>query len=163
MRKDTSMMLHKGEEPGEKMNLMDYEYSSSEDDDYVRTDGTRRRTREEWIRYYKQIEESEGFDVDPIPGTCEHGLTGLENFDSVTLVESTKAAIEHFNIENNTSYKFVKIERATCCVAAGFEYRITFQAVDGEAEPKTFQAITFYWIDCSITVDFCRLKSSASS
>ncbi|OAY83353.1 hypothetical protein ACMD2_04319 [Ananas comosus] len=126
MRKDTSMMLHKGEEPGEKMNLMDYEYSSSEDDDYVRTDG-------------------------------------LENFDSVTLVESTKAAIEHFNIENNTSYKFVKIERATCCVAAGFEYRITFQAVDGEAEPKTFQAITFYWIDCSITVDFCRLKSSASS
>nr|CAD1825438.1 unnamed protein product [Ananas comosus var. bracteatus] len=122
-----------------KKNIVDYEYSSGEDDDYVWPDGKRRRTREEWARYYKQIEESEGFDVDPFTDDVELGLRG------------------------NTSYEFLKLEKITCIIAAGFEYRLTFQAVDSEAEPKTFQAITFLGIDDSIIVDFCRLKSTASS
>nr|CAD1830034.1 unnamed protein product [Ananas comosus var. bracteatus] len=128
-----------------KKNLVDYEYSSGEDDDYVWPNGTRRRTRKEWVRYYKQSEESEGFDVDPFPGTSELSLY---------------RAIELFNSENNTSYQFLKLEKITCIIASGFEYRLTFRAVDGEAEPKTFQAITFLGIDDSIIVDFCRLKYS---
>lgn len=36
---------------------------TSEDDGYVWPDGTRRRTREEWARYHKQVEESEVFNT----------------------------------------------------------------------------------------------------
>nr|CAD1825436.1 unnamed protein product [Ananas comosus var. bracteatus] len=146
-----------------KKNIVDYEYSSGEDDDYVWPDGTRRRTREEWARYYKQIEESEGFDVDPFTGDLELGLRGVDGYDSEPIIKCAKAAIERFNSENNMSYEFLKLEKITCIIASGLEYRLTFRAADGEAEPKMFQAITFLGIDDSIIVDFCRLKSTASS
>nr|CAD1825738.1 unnamed protein product [Ananas comosus var. bracteatus] len=84
-----------------------YEYTSGEDDDYVWPDGKRRRTREEWALYYKQIKESEifiiyGFDVDPSPDTFEFGLTALTNFEDERLIKCAKRAIEHFNEENMT-------------------------------------------------------------
>nr|CAD1825437.1 unnamed protein product [Ananas comosus var. bracteatus] len=135
---------------------------TSEDDGYVWPDGTRRRTREEWARYHKQVEESEGFDVDLFLGTSEHGFTALTNFDDDDIIECTKAAIEHFNKENDASFRFVKIEKTTCLVVAGFWYYITFQAIDGEANLKIFQTITFYGLDHSIKIDLCRLKPGAT-
>ncbi|OAY71855.1 hypothetical protein ACMD2_05022 [Ananas comosus] len=144
-----------------------YEYTSGEDDDYVRPDGTRRRTREEWALYYKQIKESEGFDVDPFPGTFEFGLTALTNFEDEGLIKCAKQAIEHFNKENNTSYEFVKIEKTTCIVAAGYWYNITFLANnykvdDVEARTQTFQAKVWYGLRGDISVSLCRLKPAPS-
>nr|CAD1825789.1 unnamed protein product [Ananas comosus var. bracteatus] len=139
-----------------------YEYTSGEDDDYVWPDGKRRRTREEWALYYKQIKESEGFDVDPSPDTFEFGLTALTNFEDESLIKCAKRAIEHFNEENNTSYGFVKIEKATCIVVAGYSYNITFLAkdykVDVETRAQTFQAKAWYGLRGEISVSLCRLK-----
>nr|CAD1825661.1 unnamed protein product [Ananas comosus var. bracteatus] len=118
------------------------EDTQKEDEVYVWPNGNRSRTREEWARYYKQIKESEGFDVDPFPGTCEFGLTAITDFDDEILIRCTKLAIEHFNKENDMSYVFVKIEKATCSVAAGLWYYVTFQAADSEAKSKIFQAKT---------------------
>ncbi|OAY84619.1 hypothetical protein ACMD2_09116, partial [Ananas comosus] len=150
------------EEKGNEKDQRVYEHTSEEDEVYVWPNGNRSRTHEEWARYYKQIKESEGFDVDPFPGTCEFGLTAITDFDDEILIRCTKLAIEHFNKENDMSYVFVKIEKATCSVAAGLWYYVTFQAVDGEAEPKIFQAKVFYGVQRNIRVALCRLKPTAS-
>ncbi|OAY71856.1 hypothetical protein ACMD2_05023, partial [Ananas comosus] len=150
------------EETEEEEERRVYEYTSGEDDDYVWPDGKRRRTREEWALYYKQIKESEGFDVDPSPDTFEFGLTALTNFEDESLIKCAKRAIEHFNEENNTSHEFVKIEKTTCIVAAGCSYNITFLAkdykVDVEARAQTFQAKVWHGLCGEISVSFCRLK-----
>ncbi|OAY67696.1 hypothetical protein ACMD2_17706 [Ananas comosus] len=158
-RKDDESEVQEEKKQEEEQRV--YEYTSGEDDDYVWPDGKRRRTREEWARYYKQIKESEGFDVDPSPDTFEFGLTALTNFEDEGLIRCTKSAIEQFNKENATSYEFVKIEKTTCIVAAGYWYNITFQATDGGSSPKTFQAKVFYGIRHDIRVSFCRLKPVA--
>ncbi|OAY76724.1 hypothetical protein ACMD2_25442, partial [Ananas comosus] len=103
-----------------------------------------------------------GFDVDPFPGTCEFGLTAITDFDDEILIRCTKLAIEHFNKKNDMSYVFVKIEKATCSVATGLWYYVTFQAVDGKAEPKIFQAKVLYGVQRNIKVALCRLKPTAS-
>nr|CAD1825666.1 unnamed protein product [Ananas comosus var. bracteatus] len=150
------------EEKGNEKDQRVYEHTSEEDEVYVWPNGNRSRTHEEWARYDKQIKESEGFDVDPFLGTCEFGLTAITDFDDEILIRCTKLAIEHFNKENDMSYVFVKIEKATCSVAAGLWYYVTFQAVDGEAEPKIFQAKVFYGVQRNIRVALCRLKPTAS-
>nr|CAD1825740.1 unnamed protein product [Ananas comosus var. bracteatus] len=143
-----------------------YEYTSGEDDDYIWPDGKRRRTREEWALYCKQLKESEGFDVDPFPDTFEFGLTALTNLEDESLIKCAKRAIEHFNEENNTSYGFVKIEKATCIVAAGYSYNITFLAknykVDVEAGAQTFQAKVWHGLHGDVRVSLCRLKPAPS-
>lgn len=58
-RKDDESEVQEEKKQEEEQRV--YEYTSGEDDDYVWPDGKRRRTREEWARYYKQIKESEVF------------------------------------------------------------------------------------------------------
>ncbi|CAK9141476.1 unnamed protein product [Ilex paraguariensis] len=71
-------------------------------------------TKEEWARYNKQVEESEGFDVDKLPDNQLCGLiVPITNFDcdswwlkNVTCCSSL--AIDSYNTENGTNYKYLK-------------------------------------------------------
>uniref|UniRef100_A0A3Q7EZZ9 Cystatin domain-containing protein n=1 Tax=Solanum lycopersicum TaxID=4081 RepID=A0A3Q7EZZ9_SOLLC len=66
-------------------------------------------------------------------------------------------AIEHFNSEHNTNYKFVEIVTVNTSAAAGMWCYITFLAKDSNAS-MTFQALVWWGIDEKIEVSFCRLK-----
>ncbi|KAK4729302.1 hypothetical protein R3W88_022290 [Solanum pinnatisectum] len=99
-----------------------------------------RETRE---KYWKQVEESEGFDI-----TLDLDL-GL----------SLGAPIVPQRYRN-TKFKFVENLSVTTALAAGYWCRNTFSAKDSDSDASfTFQALGF-WGDRIIA--FCRLKKTST-
>lgn len=117
-----------------------------------------------WTKYFKEIEESEGFDIYHYPGLClmaRFTPLDVDNFSS-DMAELSKAAIVHFNKEKIKNYKWEKVETANAQLCgAGVNYYITFQAKDFVTNAfDTFQALVWNgWNPESIDVQFCRLKS----
>ncbi|TMW82103.1 hypothetical protein EJD97_006834 [Solanum chilense] len=136
------------------------EYYDSDDDDFRYADGGRVSVRHQ-KEYYRQVGESEGFDITLDLELGKRIITsfmthrGMEE-DPLFLQLSHKA-IEHFNSEHNTNYKFVEIATVNTSPAAGMWCYITFLAKDSNAS-MTFQALVWWGIDEKIEVSFCRLK-----
>ncbi|KAL3519841.1 hypothetical protein ACH5RR_017990 [Cinchona calisaya] len=127
---------------------------------------------ETWRKYFQQINESDGFDIYDFPGLCLQApitpFTGFENHPKTheELIQGATAAINDFNKNEGTSYKFVKIEKANVQLwGNGVNNYITFQAENADAHGimTTFQALVWdgpYWEYPEPVVKFCRLKSN---
>ncbi|WMV30509.1 hypothetical protein MTR67_023894 [Solanum verrucosum] len=70
-------------------------------------------------------------------------------------------AIDAFNSQNNTKFKFVKNLTVTTAIAAGYWCRNTFLAKDSDV-PFTFQALGFWGICGERIIAFCMLKKTSS-
>ncbi|KAH0699222.1 hypothetical protein KY284_013437 [Solanum tuberosum] len=143
------------------------EYYDSDDDEIRYADGGRVSVRLQ-KEYNRQIRESEGFDItlDLELGTSFSAYfsthRGKENKIPIFL-DLAQKAIEHFNSEHNTNYKFVKNVTVNTSTAAGIWCYITFLATDATDTddpnaPKTFQALAWWGVDEKTQVRFCRLK-----
>ncbi|XP_049371897.1 uncharacterized protein LOC125836726 [Solanum verrucosum] len=140
------------------------EYYDSDDDEIRYADGRRVSVRLQ-KEYNRQIRESEGFDItlDLELGTSFSAYfsthRGKENKIPI-FIDLAQKAIEHFNSEHNTNYKFVKNVTVNTSTAAGIWCYITFLATDTDDPnaPKTFQALAWWGVDEKTQVSFCRLK-----
>ncbi|KAH0723493.1 hypothetical protein KY285_006039 [Solanum tuberosum] len=127
--------------------------------------------RKIWTQYYREWDESEGFDISVFPGTSS--MAGIaQQYDHLTspkvkqeYTELCKLAIKKFNSENDKMYAFEEIVTVNASFAAGTWYYFTFKARDATVDVdvdvdaiKTFQALVWHGINEIIDVDFCRLK-----
>ncbi|KAL3518544.1 hypothetical protein ACH5RR_021133 [Cinchona calisaya] len=130
-----------------------------------------------WTKYIKEIEDSDGFDIQHFPGACLSApIEPLQNFkDSPheyrNLIELSKVAIDVFNKENRTEFEFYDVVTTNVSAGIYFKYYITFQAwnrnrnmdpTTSNEEPtlKPFQA-EIHRLGITpddIKVDFCRIK-----
>ncbi|XP_049384190.1 multicystatin isoform X1 [Solanum stenotomum] len=139
------------------------EYYDSDDDEIRYADGGRMSVRHQ-KEYYRQIRESEGFDItlDLELGKriCASFMTQRGEEKDPLFLQLSHKAIEHFNSEHNTHYKFVEIVTLNTSPAAGIWCYITFLATDSDDSnaSKTFQALVWRGINKKIEVRFCRLK-----
>ncbi|XP_009759932.1 UPF0725 protein At3g44770-like [Nicotiana tabacum] len=112
--------------------------------------------------YHRQVRESEGFDItldltlDAAIGAPIIAQRGMKNKPKFVLL--SQLAIEDFNSQNATNYKFVKNVTVNTSYAAGMWCYITFQARDADDTIKTFQTLAWWGIDGDRDVRFCRFK-----
>ncbi|GAV90669.1 Cystatin domain-containing protein [Cephalotus follicularis] len=119
--------------------------------------------------YHKQVEESNGFDVDLFPDP--HAMGGiikpmgplLEDEEWLTVVEECAAtALDKYNKDNETSLVLVKVLKANDVIVAGVVYYITFEVKDAnggvDAETRVFQAQVWGTISEGDEVSICRPK-----
>ncbi|KAG5583275.1 hypothetical protein H5410_053902 [Solanum commersonii] len=125
-----------------------------------------------WKQYFKEWDESEGFDISVHPGSSSMaGIEQLHDYlkDSNIKQEYTELcelAIHDFNLKNvDNTYAFKEIVNVNASYAAGTWYYFTFTATDTtvEAAVKTFQAAVWHGFDETINVHFCRLKKFLSN
>ncbi|XP_027102528.1 uncharacterized protein [Coffea arabica] len=129
-----------------------------------------------WIKYLKEISESEGFDIYHYPGMClmaRYHPIDIEKYplELEELIDFSNAALLDFNQKEGTKYKLEKVEKANRQLAGpGCNYYITFQAKDSVADAfKTFQALVWWGIvgsgseSSAAVVKFCRLKAAAAT
>ncbi|GAV90670.1 Cystatin domain-containing protein [Cephalotus follicularis] len=137
-----------------------YEYEediSKSDDEYMEL-------------YNKQVEESDGFDVDLFPD-FHFGYVGgihpmvrlLEDKELLTKVEECAAtALDKYNKDNETDLVLVKVLKANSSVVSGIDYYITFEVKDAnggaDAETRVFQAEVWRTISEGDEVILCRPK-----
>ncbi|TMW98956.1 hypothetical protein EJD97_003238 [Solanum chilense] len=116
-----------------------------------------------WEKYWKQIKESEGFDITDCPGGCwmttivpmQHILYTTENVDR--LKGHAGKALEHYNNINGTSYEVDNILKVNGQAAGRFfAYYLTFSTKNGETH--TFQAKVLEDLDDSTEVLIVRPK-----
>ncbi|OIS96511.1 PREDICTED: uncharacterized protein LOC109235785 isoform X2 [Nicotiana attenuata] len=129
--------------------------------------------RHVWDQYYKELDESEGFDFSVHPGTSFHApISQLRSYlknpeKKKRYTDLCNMAIGLFNSLNAKKYEFVDIVRVNVSYAAGAWYYFTFKASDTDTDDadavKTFQALVWNGIDETSKVEFCRLKKSLSS
>ncbi|KAL0006655.1 hypothetical protein SO802_008157 [Lithocarpus litseifolius] len=115
-------------------------------------------TDEEIKRYYDQVNESGGFDVEDFSHTvCLDGGGRIEPLDlsddsnMQLVVELSMKALDKYNTEQNKNFKFKEVEKANsegdyCIVTltCGTNYYITFKAKDtSTAAIETFQALVY--------------------
>ncbi|KAL3521670.1 hypothetical protein ACH5RR_019819 [Cinchona calisaya] len=92
-----------------------------------------------WERYYQQIQESKGFEIDDFPGQCmAAGIVPLKNLDESSefyflLSQMATKALNEFNSDKEKSYIFHKIVRVNSEVSGGVIYYTTFEALNPEA------------------------------
>lgn len=137
-----------------------------------------------WFKYWRQLVDSEGFDIDPIPYhdttklpiPCHDArnlafvpLLELENYPGIheSIIKQAKLAIEHHNQKKDTDYEFAKVEKANARfwgpICANFY--ITFLAKDPYAACglTTFQALVWEGAEPDeYYVKFCRPKVVAN-
>ncbi|KAG5621580.1 hypothetical protein H5410_006798 [Solanum commersonii] len=91
---------------------------------------------------------------------CASFMTQRGEEKDPLFLQLSHKAIEHFNSEHNTNYKFVEIVTLNTSPAAGIWCYITFLATDSDDSnaSKTFQALVWRGINKKIEVRFCRLK-----
>ncbi|XP_022137488.1 uncharacterized protein LOC111008920 isoform X1 [Momordica charantia] len=110
------------------------------DSDGYYDDGVREMNEEEVNRYYKAIQESEGFDVPSFPGTYAFAIISplpLINLISEEVRECAGQAIKHYNNENGASFEFVKMLKANSQAALGELFFLTFQVKQTGAPPDS--------------------------
>ncbi|PHT27550.1 hypothetical protein CQW23_32836 [Capsicum baccatum] len=132
-----------------------------------------------WKQYYKEWEESEGFDISVHPGTSfMAGIQQVHDYLSDPKIkeeyaELCKLAIADFNSKNegdNKRYVFEEIVNVNASHAAGTWYYFTFDARDTTVDAtaadaiKTFQANVWKGLfDGTAEVYLCRLKKILSN
>ncbi|XP_047262043.1 uncharacterized protein LOC124895653 [Capsicum annuum] len=138
------------------------------DSDHEMYVGKSRMSRENRNAYWRQVDESEGFDI-----TLDLDLGARivapivpirHNKNGPTYSEISRLAIATYNSENNTRYEFVENLSVTASLAAGYWCRNTFLARDSDApnNVKTFQGLGFWGISGERKIQFCRLKKTSS-
>ncbi|KAH7859252.1 hypothetical protein Vadar_033652 [Vaccinium darrowii] len=137
----------------------DFDYDS----DYSDYGGRfRSMTRAESERYDKQLLESGGFDVDVPHEVVEIGLIRPLNFDKdpqffEELKNCSRYAIEHYNFNNTTNYRFMRPVKVCSQMVAGMNHYITFEAkATAAAAPMYFQALVYHrvWEDYIKTTNY---------
>ncbi|XP_027161775.1 uncharacterized protein LOC113762504 [Coffea eugenioides] len=126
---------------------------------------------DKWSKYYQEIRESEGFDINHYPGCCIMAPYHPFNAARQNLFDYSVAAVNDFNQKEGTKYKLEKVEKANARLwGCGANHYITFQARESVADAlKTFQALVWWGIDGSgsepfaAVVKFCRLKATAAT
>ncbi|XP_009598836.1 uncharacterized protein [Nicotiana tomentosiformis] len=135
----------------------------------------RRMSRELQDEYNRQVEESEGFDI-TLDLTLGAGigapiLPQRGNEGDPIFVDLSRRAIENFNSQNATTYRYVKNVTVNTSYAAGMWCYITFEARDADANAttdddssalKTFQALAWWGIDGERDVRYCRFKKPST-
>ncbi|XP_022137489.1 uncharacterized protein LOC111008920 isoform X2 [Momordica charantia] len=94
------------------------------DSDGYYDDGVREMNEEEVNRYYKAIQESEGFDVPSFPGTYAFAI--ISPLPLINLIS-----------EEGASFEFVKMLKANSQAALGELFFLTFQVKQTGAPPDS--------------------------
>ncbi|XP_016437372.1 uncharacterized protein LOC107763393 isoform X1 [Nicotiana tabacum] len=151
-------------------------YNYSDDSDFELLDGTKVDSKV-WDQYYKELDESEGFDISVYPGASFNSsivpirsyLTDPEQKQEYT--DMCHLAIGDFNSQNAKKFEFMEIVTVNASFAGGLWLYFTFQARDSDGDSdsdsddaiKTFQALVWDEIGRTPCVDFCRLKKPLSN
>ncbi|CAK9155908.1 unnamed protein product [Ilex paraguariensis] len=124
-------------------------------------------TEEEAQRYAKQVQESQGFDVEKFGNKCPFGIImPIVNLQKGSLLHQDVTvcsilAIDTYNKDNDTTYQFTEVIKVNTYVCSGVMFFITFKAqdaaADGDDSPKIFQARVHRGITEN-KVKLCRLK-----
>jgi len=152
-----------------KGKVMTYDYagmrylSSSSDED---EDGYHRKMTIAEIKIYnKQIQASDGFDVDVPPEVDDYGIihpdpgfaTRPKTFEEVK--RCSRKAIDVYNKEHNAKYEFMRVLKLGTMGIVGLVHYITFEAKAEGAAPVFFQAIVYVGMsDDDIDVVMIRRK-----
>ncbi|KAI8001366.1 UPF0725 protein [Camellia lanceoleosa] len=121
-------------------------------------------TREDNLRYNKQVKESGGFDVEAFHpcSYCVIRPLKLNKRLRKKLERYSKRAIAEFNLKNSTNFQFVKVHKANARVVSGLVYYITFAAKDPAAtEFEIFQVSLYAPIGADIKIHLCQIKPKA--
>ncbi|XP_038706142.1 UPF0725 protein At4g29550-like isoform X2 [Tripterygium wilfordii] len=114
--------------------------------------------------YARQVEESEGFEVDDFSQYSMFNMvTRLKISDHSRNLATPFAelAIKQFNEKENTNFVFVRLLILTSMVVRGVDLYITFEAKDADGQIKTFQALVLLAPGKEEDeLKFCRLKPS---
>ncbi|XP_059669238.1 UPF0725 protein At1g23960-like [Cornus florida] len=124
-------------------------------------------THDQLTIYYQMVRDSQGFDVPDFPPSEDFGrimpITDLNN--DLEMFEITRdlscLAIEEYNVNNGTKYKFDHVEKANLVGVAGYIFYITFEAKDGDDDDdhsKTFQTRVFRGFRGDVEVFSCDPK-----
>ncbi|CAK9141470.1 unnamed protein product [Ilex paraguariensis] len=124
-------------------------------------------TEEESQRYGKQVQESQGFDVEKFGSKCPFGIImPVVNLQKGSLLHQDVTvcsilAIRAYNNDNGTNYQFTEVIKVNTYVCSGLMCFITFKAqhaaAEGDDSPKIFQARVHRGITEN-KVMLCRLK-----
>ncbi|XP_022752194.1 uncharacterized protein LOC111300863 [Durio zibethinus] len=144
----------------------DGDADDSVDEDY--SDGEREITDEEIGRYKAALEISDGFDVPSFPGVSCCGLITpvvLSAYSLETLKPLCVAAMEYYNNEKKTNYKFLELKKANVKGCCGLLYYLTFVGRIPEVNTtQIFEARVLWGIPKNVGDDptevySCREKS----
>ncbi|OIS96512.1 PREDICTED: uncharacterized protein LOC109235787 [Nicotiana attenuata] len=139
-----------------------YAYDS-DDSDFELIDGTKLDPKV-WDQYYRELDESEGFDISVYPGASfNSSIVPLKSYltDPKKKQKHTNLcslAIEDFNSQSAKKYEFMEIVTVNASFAGGMWFYFTFQARDTDDTTKIFQALVWDEIGGTPSVEFCRLK-----
>ncbi|MED6133207.1 hypothetical protein PIB30_026400 [Stylosanthes scabra] len=92
------------------------------------------------------------------------GMIVPYNLNEITtpiLTDFSKLALQFYNNKNSTRFEFVKVVKATCRLAAGRIYYITFEALSGIVR-ETFRARVWNKImkqGLELEVQYCEIRS----
>ncbi|KAL3497894.1 hypothetical protein ACH5RR_040626 [Cinchona calisaya] len=123
------------------------------------------RTEEEaneiWGKYKKQIQESEGFDVDVFPGSSPYAIYVPYHYFKEDpkfyneLKVMAREALKFYHDQHDESYELEDVEKVVGTTSR--LYFITFKAKDADGAAKIFQAIAFNEF-IKYTIQLCRIK-----
>ncbi|XP_049377118.1 uncharacterized protein LOC125841973 [Solanum stenotomum] len=119
-----------------------------------------------WDKYYKQIKESEGFDIQDFPGRCwmttvfplPYYLDDPENYNK--LKDYASKALKLYNDDNGTCYEVDKMLKVNGGGCSDFIYYLTFTVKNGVED--IFQAKVVEEMDFSLEFPIVRPKPKAS-
>ncbi|XP_009613342.1 UPF0725 protein At1g02770-like [Nicotiana tabacum] len=118
-----------------------------------------------WEKYYKQVKESEGFDIEDFPGQCwmttvfpmPYYLDDPKNVDR--LKDYAGKALKLYNDSNGTSYEVDDILKVNGGGCRAFIFYITFSVKNGVCD--TFQAKVVKDIGYHLDFPIIRPKAKA--
>ncbi|KAI8574695.1 hypothetical protein RHMOL_Rhmol01G0374600 [Rhododendron molle] len=125
----------------------------------------RKFTSQEKSDYNRRAEQSEGFDVGDVPDDIDiwdmpiRPLDILSDSETLKELENyAKLALDKYNKDNKTSFKFAKIVRAnysgSCCGWSGHYITLQAKQMPG-SHPMNIQALVKTWRD-EVKLEFCR-------
>ncbi|PHU01965.1 hypothetical protein BC332_27216 [Capsicum chinense] len=110
-----------------------------------------------WLKYLKEIKESDGFDIIVFPG-CGPLTTIFPMTPSKETKDFAEQALELYNEDNDTKYKVNEILKVNGCYTQYFHFYITFTVTNGEHE--YFQAEVRKDVDESLECAIIRPRIS---
>ncbi|MED6213603.1 hypothetical protein PIB30_095019 [Stylosanthes scabra] len=98
-------------------------------------------TNEEYLVYLRQVNESQGSDVQSFEGRLPDTIKPytLNKSNCLPLIDFSKQALQVYNESNNTSFEFYNLVKANFQGVVGTMFYITFEVQSGNI-PKTFCA-----------------------
>lgn len=137
-------------------------YSGYDSEEDYCPEGTNKMDKALWERYYKQIKESEGFDITDYPGGCwmttvfpmPNYLNNPKNVDK--LKGYAGKALKQYNNSKTTNYEVENILKVNGGGCRDFIYYLTFSVKNGEHD--IFQAKVVEDLDYNLEFPIIRLK-----